>query len=149
MTAVLDYPARKVFVRDICKSIRLRNPEIDGNEGIGKKHKEWKVECNGVEFMVTVVWIQGLVTEVNKEEGFLILDDSTGKVKVLGYNKIPYISPSVDIGKYVMVVASMVRSGELPMVNAIKLQDLSRVRNAEQSWSLEVMDQILHLSSIH
>ncbi|XP_061182413.1 recQ-mediated genome instability protein 2-like [Saccostrea echinata] len=149
MTAVLDYPARKVFVRDICKSIRLRNPENEENERARKKHKEWKVECNGVEFLVTVVWIQGLVTEVNKEEGFLILDDSTGKVKVLGYNNIPFISPSLDIGKYVMIVASMVRSGDLPIVNAIKLQDLSHVRNTEQSWSLEVMDQILHLSSIH
>ncbi|XP_048762778.1 recQ-mediated genome instability protein 2-like isoform X1 [Ostrea edulis] len=156
MTSLLDFPARKVFARDISKSIRLRSSEIEESKKgkIKKKHKEWKVTCNGVEFSVTVVWIQGLVSEVrllhrqiNKEEGFLILDDSTGNVKVTGFNNIPFISPSLNTGQYLMVIGSVTRSGDVPVVNAVKLQSLAHVKNAEQSWSLEVMDQILHLGS--
>ncbi|XP_048762779.1 recQ-mediated genome instability protein 2-like isoform X2 [Ostrea edulis] len=149
MTSLLDFPARKVFARDISKSIRLRSSEIEESKKgkIKKKHKEWKVTCNGVEFSVTVVWIQGLVSEINKEEGFLILDDSTGNVKVTGFNNIPFISPSLNTGQYLMVIGSVTRSGDVPVVNAVKLQSLAHVKNAEQSWSLEVMDQILHLGS--
>lgn len=50
-------------------------------------------------------------------------------------------------GQYLMVIGSVTRSGDVPVVNAVKLQSLAHVKNAEQSWSLEVMDQILHLGS--
>lgn len=62
MTSILDYPARKVFVKDLTKGVRLQTQGIEN--GGKKKQKEWKIECNRVEFIVTVVWIQGLVTEV-------------------------------------------------------------------------------------
>lgn len=65
MTSLLDYPARKVFVRDLTKCIRVQNIAKMESEKIKKKQREWKVECNGVVFTVTVVWIQGLVTEVD------------------------------------------------------------------------------------
>ncbi|XP_065922300.1 recQ-mediated genome instability protein 2-like [Magallana gigas] len=146
MASILDYPARKVFVKDLTKCVRL---QTQGVENVGKKkQKEWKIECNGVEFIATVVWMQGLVTEINKEEGFMILDDSTGRVKVAGYNNIPFISLSLATGQYVMVIASVSRCGDLPVVCALKLQSLTQVENAERSWSLEVMDQILHLSAL-
>lgn len=62
MASILDYPARKVFVKDLTKCVRL---QTQGVENVGKKkQKEWKIECNGVEFIATVVWMQGLVTEV-------------------------------------------------------------------------------------
>lgn len=78
----------------------------------------------------------------------MILDDSTGRVKVAGYNNIPFISLSLATGQYVMVIASVSRCGDLPVVCALKLQSLTQVENAERSWSLEVMDQILHLSAL-
>lgn len=62
MTSILDYPARKVFVKDLTKGVRLQTQGIEN--GGKKKQKEWKIECNRVEFIATVVWIQGLVTEV-------------------------------------------------------------------------------------
>lgn len=65
MTSLLDYPARKVFVRDLTKCIRVQNIAKMESEKIKKKQREWEVECNGVAFTVTVVWIQGLVTEVD------------------------------------------------------------------------------------
>ena len=65
MTSLLDYPARKVFVRDLTKCIRVQNIGKVESEKIKKKQREWTVECNGVAFTVTVVWIQGLVTEVD------------------------------------------------------------------------------------
>lgn len=62
MASILDYPARKVFVKDLTKCVRLQTQGIEN--GGKKKQKEWKIECNGVEFIATVVWMQGLVTEV-------------------------------------------------------------------------------------
>lgn len=62
MASILDYPARKVFVKDLTKCVRLQTQGIEN--GGKKKQKEWKIECNGVEFIATVVWMQGLVTKV-------------------------------------------------------------------------------------
>lgn len=62
MASILDYPARKVFVKYLTKCVRLQTQGIEN--GGKKKQKEWKIECNGVEFIASVVWLQGLVTEV-------------------------------------------------------------------------------------
>jgi hypothetical protein len=40
-----------------------------------------------------------LTEKINKEEDFLILNDSTGNVKVAGFSNIRFISQSQSIGE--------------------------------------------------
>lgn len=69
----------------------------------------WKINCIIIIFLVqfsmfrvkkTSYYLQ-CIFQINKEEGFMILDDSTGKVKVSGYNNIPFISLSLTTGQHI------------------------------------------------
>ena len=52
-------------------------------------------------FRVKTSYYLQCIFQINKEEGFMILDDSTGKVKVSGYNNIPFISLSLTTGQHI------------------------------------------------
>lgn len=63
---------------------------LDSND---MKSYWWIAQGKGTYFIGTnSIW------QINKEEGFMILDDSTGRVKVAGYNNIPFISLSLATG---------------------------------------------------
>ena len=52
-------------------------------------------------------------------------------------------------GKYLMVIGELLQGGNLPVVKAIKIQDLSEEPVLQEMWKYEVLDFMKYMSSQH
>ncbi|XP_060082000.1 recQ-mediated genome instability protein 2-like [Ylistrum balloti] len=139
MSKLLDLPSRKVFVSDLRTCQRIQSEDSDQT----KKTKTWQMNCHGRQLQLSVVWIQGTVTEVDDRSDVVLVDDSTGTAKILGCSKIPFLWEKIKIGQYVMVIGQLANAESIPQLRAIKVQNLSHMLETEESWSLEVADQMM------
>ncbi|OWF34921.1 recQ-mediated genome instability protein 2-like [Mizuhopecten yessoensis] len=144
MSKLLDLPSRKVFINDLRTCQRVPTPS-EGSDQV-KKMKTLQMYCHGRQFQLSVVWIQGTVTEVDDGSDVVLIDDGTGAAKILGCSKIPFLGEKIKIGQYVMVIGQLSSAGSIPQLRAIKVQNLSHMIEMDKSWSLEVTDQMMLVS---
>ncbi|KAK1805240.1 hypothetical protein P4O66_019575 [Electrophorus voltai] len=91
--------------------------------------------------VVSIVWMQGTVVEVQFDQNTVLLLDETGNFLVSGINNIPKGKPCLSLGKYVMVMGVIQSHSPEPVLRAVKIADLSD--NAvihRRMWKYEVED---------
>ncbi|XP_054463599.1 recQ-mediated genome instability protein 2 [Anoplopoma fimbria] len=89
--------------------------------------------------LVSLVWMQGTVLEVQTERNSALLMDETGTFTVRGVNSIPRGKPCLSPGKYVMVMGVIMAVSPEPVIRAVKMADLSELAGLHRRmWKLEV-----------
>ncbi|XP_034751127.1 recQ-mediated genome instability protein 2 [Etheostoma cragini] len=95
----------------------------------------------GRSLLVSLVWMQGTVLEVQLDRDTVLLMDETGTFAVQGVNNIPKGKPCLSQGKYVMVMGVVQAVSPEPVIRAVKMADLSELAaHHRQMWKLEVED---------
>lgn len=95
----------------------------------------------GRTLLVSLVWMQGTVLEVQLERNSVLLMDETGTFTVLGVNNIPKGKPCLFQGKYVMVMGVIQALSPEPVIRAVKVADLTeQAALHRRMWKLEVQD---------
>ncbi|XP_041633973.1 recQ-mediated genome instability protein 2 [Cheilinus undulatus] len=93
----------------------------------------------GRTLLVSLVWMQGTVLEVQLDRNTVLLMDETGTFAVHGVNNIPKGKPCLSQGKYVMVMGVIVAISPEPVIRAVKMADLSELSALHRRmWKLEV-----------
>ncbi|XP_072299144.1 recQ-mediated genome instability protein 2 [Eucyclogobius newberryi] len=91
--------------------------------------------------LVSLVWMQGTVLEVQLDRNMVLLMDETGTFTVQGVNSIPKGKPCLLQGKYVMVMGVIQAAAPEPVIRAVKVADLSeQAALHRRMWKLEVED---------
>uniref|UniRef100_A0A3Q3XJM5 Uncharacterized protein n=1 Tax=Mola mola TaxID=94237 RepID=A0A3Q3XJM5_MOLML len=96
--------------------------------------------------LVSLVWIQGTVLEVQLDRNTALLMDETGTFAVQGIDSVPRGKPCLSRGKYVMVMGVIQAVSPEPVVRAVKMADLSELAALHRRmWKLEVeeLQQVL------
>nr|XP_020466101.1 recQ-mediated genome instability protein 2 [Monopterus albus] len=95
----------------------------------------------GRSLLVSLVWMQGTVLEVQLDRNAVLLMDETGTFAVQGVNNIPKGKPCLSQGKYVMVMGVIQAVSPEPVIRAVKMADLSELAVLHRRmWKLEVED---------
>ncbi|XP_044037698.1 recQ-mediated genome instability protein 2 [Siniperca chuatsi] len=95
----------------------------------------------GRSLLVSLVWMQGTVLEVQLDRNTVLLMDETGTFAVQGVNNIPKGKPCLSQGKYVMVMGVIQAVSPEPVIRAVKMADLSDLSTLHRRmWKLEVED---------
>ncbi|CAM4523011.1 recQ-mediated genome instability protein 2 isoform X1 [Lepidochelys kempii] len=92
---------------------------------------------------VPVVWMQGTVLAVEAggaRGGSARLQDESGPFTVLGVERVPKGRPCLSAGKYVMVMGLVHSCSPEPILQAVKMTDLSDNPIHKSMWSFEVED---------
>ncbi|XP_070780004.1 recQ-mediated genome instability protein 2 [Enoplosus armatus] len=100
----------------------------------------------GRSLLVSLVWMQGTVLEVQLDSNTVLLMDETGTFAVQGVNNIPKGKPCLSQGKYVMVMGVIQAISPEPVIRAVKMADLSELAALHRRmWKLEVeeLQQVL------
>ncbi|XP_003964898.1 recQ-mediated genome instability protein 2 [Takifugu rubripes] len=100
----------------------------------------------GRSLLVSLVWMQGTVMEVQLDRDSVLLMDETGTFTVQGVKGIPKGKPCLSPGKYVMVMGVIQAASPEPRVRAVKMADLSELAALHRrTWKLEVeeLQQVL------
>uniref|UniRef100_UPI0037E83FE0 recQ-mediated genome instability protein 2 n=1 Tax=Semicossyphus pulcher TaxID=241346 RepID=UPI0037E83FE0 len=93
----------------------------------------------GRSLLVSLVWMQGTVLEVQLDRNTVLLIDETGTFAVQGVNNIPKGKPCLFQGKYVMVMGVILAVSPEPVIRAVKMADLSELAALHRRmWKLEV-----------
>ncbi|KAG8006833.1 RecQ-mediated genome instability protein 2 [Nibea albiflora] len=93
----------------------------------------------GRSLLVSLVWMQGTVLEVQLDRNTVLLMDETGTFAVQGVNSIPKGKPCLSQGKYVMVMGVIQAVSPEPVIRAVKMADLSELATLHRRmWKLEV-----------
>ncbi|KAL2100767.1 hypothetical protein ACEWY4_002528 [Coilia grayii] len=91
--------------------------------------------------ILSVVWMQGTVVEVQRDHNTVVLLDETGNFVVVGVNNIPKGKPCLIHGKYVMVMGLIQTHSPEPVLRAVKMADLSDNSTIrKRMWKYEVED---------
>lgn len=143
MTKILDLPSKKILIQDLAGCSRVKNEA--GNKDANKKIKEWMLYILGKTIKFSVVWLQGIVTQVENGEDCVIINDDTGEAKIVGCSKFPYMSSKLKTGQYVLIIGQLISSGNCPVLRALKVQNLNQMVDSQSTWKLEVMDQIINV----
>lgn len=136
MAKVSSLPSWKIFAMHLKECQPVEQTSM-------MKGKMWAHECCGRQQQFAIVWLQGKVTDVSSDGTSLSLNDGTGDVQVIHCNKLPSQCVRLNKDQYGMVIGELVKNNPIPIVRAIKLQDLASVPGAEDLWKLEVIDQNL------
>ncbi|XP_033501492.1 recQ-mediated genome instability protein 2 [Epinephelus lanceolatus] len=95
----------------------------------------------GRTLLVSLVWMQGTVMDVQLDRNTVLLMDETGTFAVQGVNNIPKGKPCLSQGKYVMVMGVIQAVSPEPVIRAVKMADLSELAALHRRmWKLEVED---------
>ncbi|KAK2833226.1 hypothetical protein Q5P01_017115 [Channa striata] len=100
----------------------------------------------GRSLLVSLVWMQGTVLDVQLDRDTVLLMDETGTFAVQGINSIPKGKPCLSAGKYVMVMGVVQAVSPEPVIRAVKMADLSELAALHRRmWKLEVeeLQQVL------
>ncbi|XP_076865359.1 recQ-mediated genome instability protein 2 [Brachyhypopomus gauderio] len=91
--------------------------------------------------VVSVVWMQGTVVEVQSDQNTVLLLDETGNFLVNGINSIPKGKPCLSPGKYVMIMGIIQSHSPEPVLRAVKMADLSdNTAIRRRMWEYEAED---------
>ncbi|XP_045157573.1 recQ-mediated genome instability protein 2-like [Mercenaria mercenaria] len=138
MSKILEKPARKLFLVDLCNCREIIDQPSPGSDA--SSMKKWSTNCSGTSVMFSMVTVQGVVIEIMDNGDSLLLDDGTAVAQVRGCNKIPFQTSKPVKGHYIMVVGQLLKTGQCPLLRAIKLQNLSHNVAMATIWPLEVID---------
>uniref|UniRef100_A0A8C6T6U1 RecQ mediated genome instability 2 n=1 Tax=Neogobius melanostomus TaxID=47308 RepID=A0A8C6T6U1_9GOBI len=95
----------------------------------------------GRSLIVSLVWMQGTVLDVQLDRNTVMLMDETGTFTVQGVNNIPKGKPCLLQGKYVMVMGVIQAASPEPVIRAVKVADLTeQAALHRRMWKLEVQD---------
>ncbi|XP_026211926.1 recQ-mediated genome instability protein 2 [Anabas testudineus] len=95
----------------------------------------------GRSLLVSLVWMQGTVVDVQLDRNTALLVDETGTFAVQGVDNIPKGKPCLSQGKYVMVMGVVQAVSPEPVIRAVKMADLSELAALHRRmWKLEVED---------
>lgn len=95
----------------------------------------------GRSLLVSLVWMQGTVLDVQLDQNTVLLMDETGTFTVQGVNNIPKGKPCLLQGKYVMVMGVIQAASPEPVIRAVKVADLTEQAELHRRmWKLEVQD---------
>ncbi|XP_072018999.1 recQ-mediated genome instability protein 2-like [Amphiura filiformis] len=132
----LNQPARKLFA---CHLADIKYYDPDG----------WYWQIPGTQNNITIVmvWVQGIVVEVDMAMDHVMIDDGTGVVEVIAEDvrrikKLPRDQMLVQKGSYVMVVGSLQLSEGCnhQVIKAVKITCLdTETAPHETHWMLEVL----------
>uniref|UniRef100_A0A3Q1INB1 RecQ mediated genome instability 2 n=1 Tax=Anabas testudineus TaxID=64144 RepID=A0A3Q1INB1_ANATE len=93
----------------------------------------------GRSLLVSLVWMQGTVVDVQLDRNTALLVDETGTFAVQGVDNIPKGKPCLSQGKYVMVMGVVQAVSPEPVIRAVKMADLSELAALHRRmWKLEV-----------
>ncbi|KAG5280140.1 hypothetical protein AALO_G00085420 [Alosa alosa] len=138
-TGVLD-KTRSPPVKVLSGQLRDGKIRIGSN---GKSEFSIKRVGQGKEnsLVVSIVWMQGTVVEVQPDRNTIVLLDETGNFVVGGVNNIPKGKPCLIHGKYVMVMGQVQTHSPEPVLRAVKMADLSdNSLIHKRLWKYEVED---------
>ncbi|XP_072531039.1 recQ-mediated genome instability protein 2 [Salminus brasiliensis] len=123
--------------------VKVLSSQLREGKGSGK------AECcikrlgraNTSSLLVSVVWMQGTVVEVQSDQNTVLLLDETGNFLVNGVNSIPKGKPCLSPGKYVMIMGVIQAHSPEPVLRAVKMADLSdNAAVHRRMWKYEVED---------
>ncbi|XP_076307273.1 recQ-mediated genome instability protein 2-like isoform X2 [Tachypleus tridentatus] len=134
---ILDIPARKVFIRHLTKLTATGDEERFDD---GKKLFKWNMKMKNKTFTLGLVWIQGLIVQVNNQQDSLLLDDGSGVATVVAVQKAPGAGDWIKLGQYCMVLGDLQDNSVIPSVRAVKLMNLQNNMDVETLWITEVLD---------
>ncbi|XP_058026851.1 recQ-mediated genome instability protein 2 isoform X2 [Ahaetulla prasina] len=89
---------------------------------------------------VSLVWMQGKVLAVEQDGSTVRLLDESGSFVVSGVERVPKGKPCLSPGKYVMVMGLVQGCIPEPVLQAVKMTDLSGNPLHRTMWELEVED---------
>lgn len=64
MSKILEKPARKMFLVDLCSCHEVIDHPSPGSDATSAPVKKWSTDCSGLTVMFSMVTIQGVVIEV-------------------------------------------------------------------------------------
>ncbi|XP_036422673.1 recQ-mediated genome instability protein 2 [Colossoma macropomum] len=140
VSSIFGEKARKPPVKVLSSQLR----EAKGCAAVSGK-PECSIRRLGVgksgSLLVSVVWMQGTVVEVQPDQNTVLLLDETGNFTVSGVNSIPKGKPCLSPGKYVMVMGVIQSHSPEPVLRAVKMADLSdKAAIHRKMWKYEVQD---------
>ncbi|KAK9406999.1 recQ-mediated genome instability protein 2 [Crotalus adamanteus] len=89
---------------------------------------------------VSLVWMQGKVLTVEQDGSTVRLLDESGSFVVSGVERVPKGKPCLSPGNYVMVMGLVQGCIPEPVLQAVKMTDLSSNPLHRTMWELEVED---------
>ncbi|XP_013776596.1 uncharacterized protein LOC106461327 isoform X1 [Limulus polyphemus] len=134
---ILDIPARKVFIRQLTKLTLIRKQQQCDDE---QKLFKWYIKMKNKSFTVGLVWIQGLIIQVNNQQDSILLDDGSGVAAVSDVQKAPGAGDWIKLGQYCMALGDLQDNSVIPSVRAVKLMNLQSDVDVETLWITEVLD---------
>ncbi|CAL1588033.1 unnamed protein product [Knipowitschia caucasica] len=129
-------------------SAQLRSAGLREGAGVGTDGVQIRVSP-GRCLLVSLVWMQGTVLDVQLDRNTVLLMDETGTFTVHGVNNVPKGKPCLIQGKYVMVMGVIQATSPEPVIRAMKMADLSEQAELHRGmWKLEVEDLQRVMSSM-
>ncbi|KAH9498486.1 hypothetical protein Btru_007631 [Bulinus truncatus] len=150
--SLLKLPSQKILAQYLQHCIYYSKPnnEIKSSESTDdavSNAEQWVCKLPNLNLLVShSVWIQGIVVEILDCDSTVAIDDGTGIIMLTKCDSVA-VKVALKKGMYLMAAGALLSVGQQPVVKPFKLQDLSDDSLAETMWPLEVLDQILFLTS--
>jgi len=113
---------------------------------IGQLNKAWKKEgawrqyFGKTEVELGMVWLQGVVENLDKDSDWLEISEEHNRVKVLGVSSSPGGDNWLQVGQYIQVIGQLKGEESDPHVLCMNVRDLTLSRVAKDLWPLEVAE---------
>ncbi|XP_053936204.1 recQ-mediated genome instability protein 2 [Cuculus canorus] len=120
--------------------VKVLSAQLRGAErGAGGTWRLCRAASGRAPLSLRAVWMQGAVLELRRG-GSARLQDDSGAFTVLGLQRVPRGRRGLEPGMYVMVMGVVRSCSPEPVLQAIKITDLSENPVHQDMWSLEVED---------
>jgi len=108
--------------------------------GAWKREGVWKQQFGKTEVELGMVWLQGVVESLDRENDWLEMSQGNARVRVLGVSSSPGGDAWVNEGQYIQVIGQPSGEEGEPYVDCKTLRDLTSSRVAKDLWPLEVAE---------
>jgi len=100
----------------------------------------WRQQFGKTEVKLGMVWLQGVVETLDRENDWLEMSEENARVRVLGVSSSPGGDAWVNEGQYIQVIGQPREEEGKPYVECKTLRDLSSSRVAKDLWPLELAE---------
>lgn len=105
-----------------------------------KREEVWRQQFGKTKIELRMVWLQGVVENVDRENDWLEMSEEGARVRVLGVSSSPGGDAWVNEGQYIQVIGQPRGEEGEPYVECKTLRDLTSSRVAKDLWPLEVAE---------
>jgi len=105
-----------------------------------KREGVWRQRFGKTEVELGMVWLQGVVETLDRENDWLEMSEEGARVRVLGVSSSPGGDAWVNEGQYIQVIGQPRGEEGEPYVECKTLRDLTSSRVAKDLWPLEVAE---------